>query len=396
MLGPDSYGILGAILSLLIIFTVPGTVITLTLTQIISEQNEEKKCGRIKYVLFSSMKILTYLGLCIFIFFILISSILKNLLNLPSEIPIICLGFSLIFITILPSPRGLLQGLQKFNSLGLNIALEKFLLCFFGALFIFFGMGVNGAILSYGIAPFIMLFFALIPLASIIRRKSESVDLSIYKYAFSIGIFSLCITIMSNIDTLFVRMFFTGDESGYFTAMKMLGEVIYFSALALGGVLLPKVSVLDLSNKSHEYLLRKALIYFGLFFLTVLTAFALAPNLIIQTFFGEAYTSISEYLLSYTFSMGVLSLAIIFMFYDISVKRSAFTYPLVLFTLIQITLLMGFHKTIDQIINIQILVFCMLLVTILFINLNFNEKKNYKKFGNLFWKRLIFFKKSSE
>src|SRR3990170_2950681 len=113
-LGPESYGILGSMLSLLYIFSVPSSVISTTLTQMVSEHKGREEYGKIKSILLLSAKKLVYIGMLIFIILILLSPIIKNLLNLPSGIPVIILGFSLIFSTIIPSPRGVLQGIQEF------------------------------------------------------------------------------------------------------------------------------------------------------------------------------------------------------------------------------------------------------------------------------------------
>ncbi len=372
-LGPESYGILGSMLSLLYIFSVPSSVISTTLTQIVSEHKGREEYGKIKSILLLSAKKLVYIGILIFIILILLSPIIKNVLNLPSGIPVIILGFSLIFNTIIPSPRGVLQGIQEFNGLGLNMAIEKPALLFFGAIFIYLGMGVNGAVLSYGAGAIIVLIFAIIPLRSILKKGSEKVSLSVYKYAFPILVLTFGITIMSSIDIFFVRKYFTAEVSGYFTALKMMGEVIYFLSLALAGVLLPKVSELNTLDKAHGFLLKKALMYFGIVLLAMLSAYAFAPEIIITILFGKSYSSFSQYLVWYTLAMGLLSLSIIFMFYDVSAKRTAFRYPLIFFTLLEIALLMRFHGTIEQIILVQVATFSMLLATVIIINRRFKK-----------------------
>ncbi|MFA4955719.1 MAG: oligosaccharide flippase family protein [Candidatus Methanoperedens sp.] len=367
-LGPEDYGILGSMLSLFYIFSVPSVVITTILTQIISEQKGKEDYGKIKSILLISTKKLAYIGLAIFLMLIFLSPLLKNILNLSSEIPVIVLGFSLIFISILPSPRGVLQGIQDFTSLGLNIAIETPALLFFGAVFVYLGMGVNGAILAYGMASFVVMILAFIPLKSILEKKSDKVNLSVYKYAYPIFILILCITIMSSIDILFVRRYFPSEVSGYFTAMKMLAGAIYFLSIPLGGVLLSKVSELKTLNMVHSFLLKKTLFYFGAFIAAVLSAYALAPEMIITILFGKGYSSISQYLVWYAFAMGLLSLAVIIMFYDVSVKKTSFKIPLIIFTLLEIILLTIFHETLGMIIAAQIATFFGLLVTVIIIN----------------------------
>jgi len=170
---------------------------------------------------------------------------------------------------------------------------------------------------------------------------------------------------MSSIDIFFVRKYFPGEISGYFTAVKMLGMVIYFSAGALGGVLLPKVSELKARNSMHGFLLRKALVHFGILLAGVLSAYALAPGFIITMLFGKGYSSFACYLVWYALAMGLLSVAVIFMFYDVSAKRTAFRYPLVVFTVMQAALLAMFHESIDQIIGVQIATFLVMLVSVM-------------------------------
>lgn len=366
-LGPESYGILGSMLSLLYIFAVPGSVITTTLTQVISEHKGRGEFGKIRSIFLVSIRKLIYLGLIIFLVLILLSPFIKNILNLPSETPVIMLAFSLIFITVLPSPRGVLQGMQEFGSLGFNMAIEKPVLLLSGALFIYSGMGINGVLLSYGACAFVVLVLALLPLRSVLKEKSEKVNISVYKYASPIFILILSITILSSIDIFFVRSYFSAEISGYFTTLKMLGEVLYFLAVALGGVLLPKVSEMKSLDKAHAFMLKKALTYFGIVFAAVLFAYAIAPGFIVTFFFGKSYSSIAGYLVWYALAMGLLSLAVIFMFYDISVKRTAFRYPLILITFLEIILLMMFHETIDQIIGVQIATFSVLLATVIII-----------------------------
>lgn len=370
-LGPESYGILGSMLSLIYIFSVPSSVIMTTLAQMVSEINGKGDYGGIKSILFLSLRKLAIIGLLIFISLVLVSPLLKNILSLPSELPVVLLGFSLIFMTMLPSPRGVLQGMQEFTGLGLNIAFEKPVLLFSGVVLVNLGMGVSGAILSFGIASAVVLALALIPLRSIFGTKNSRVELSAYKYASPIFILIFCITIMDSVDILFVRRFFAAEVSGYFTAMKMLGQVVYFLSIALGGVLVPKVSELNSLNKMHSFLLRKALIYFGIFLAVVISAYLLASDMIIVVLFGDGYSSISPYLVWYTFAMAMLSLAIIFMFYDVSAKRMAFRYPLIIFTLMYVILLFIFHATIEQVIAVEIAVFFMLLVTVILINRRF-------------------------
>ncbi|VVB86697.1 Polysaccharide biosynthesis protein [uncultured archaeon] len=366
-LGPDNYGILGSMLSLFYIFSVPSSVITTTLAQVVSEQKVNMEYGKIKSILLISAKKLVYIGVIIFVILVILSPFLKKILNLPSEIPVIFLGFSLIFITIVPSPRGVLQGMQEFGSLGFNMLIEKPLLVLFGIVFIYHGMEVNGAILSYGISTLVIIILAFIPLRFVLEKKSEPVNLSVYKYASPIFVLFLCITILSSIDVLFVRKYFPADMTGYFTAMKMLGEVIYFLALAIGVVLLPKVSELNKLKLTHGFLLWKALIYFVIPLAAILSAYALAPELIITMLFGKDYSSISGYLVWYGLAMGLLSLTIIFMFYDVSAKKTAFMYPLILFTILEIFLFMVFHETIGQIIGVQIGVFLILLASVMII-----------------------------
>lgn len=85
-------------------------------------------------------------------------------------------------------------------------------------------------------------------------------------------------------------------------------------------------------------------------------------------FSASVVSFFAGYLVWYALGMGLLSLAVIFMFYDVSAKRTAFRYPLVVFTAMQVFLLVMFHESIEQIIGVQIVTFLILLISVVMIN----------------------------
>src|SRR5437016_13275261 len=65
--------------------------------------------------------------------------------NLGSTIPILILGFSIALIWQVAIPRGVLQGLQRFTSLSLNLSLELVVRTIVVVLLLKAGYAVSGA-----------------------------------------------------------------------------------------------------------------------------------------------------------------------------------------------------------------------------------------------------------
>jgi O-antigen/teichoic acid export membrane protein len=125
-LGVSEYGVFGALLALLTIFSLPAGAISSGITKYSSRFHSEKNYNKIGILRKKVMIFVIIAAAIIFLLMIIFSRFISNYLNIESNIPIIIVGFCLIVSVILPVNRGILQGMKKYKILSINMIIEAF------------------------------------------------------------------------------------------------------------------------------------------------------------------------------------------------------------------------------------------------------------------------------
>ena len=179
---------------------------------------------------------------------------------------------------------------------------------------------------------------------------------------------------MYSIDLVLVKHFFNAVESGYYTAAGLLGKVLFFATLSISQVMFPKVSELHDKKEKHKHLLIRSLLISLAIIIPTIVIYYLFPRLVVNILFGPKFLEIIPYIGPFAIIMGLFSLIYIITFYKLSINKKRFLYILVLFNIIQITLITLFHSSITQIINI--LIVYMLTLFIVMFSLTMLNSKN--------------------
>ena len=107
--------------------------------------------------------------------------------------------------------------------------------------------------------------------------------------------------------------------------------------------------------------------------------FYLFPKLIVNILFGPQFFEAVPYIGKFAVIMGLFSLIYITTFYNLSINKKRFIYILLAFNIIEIILIILFHASLMQIINI--LMFFMLVLFIILFSLTLSSK-NGRTFNN--------------
>ena len=374
ILGPADYSILGVILSIIYIMSIGLNTLQIGITKFVSNFNVKKEYSKISYLIDRSIKKLIIYGITLMIIFILITPLLSKFLHITIT-PLLIISPCIIFLMILPINRGSLQGLQRFKGLSLNLIIEGTIKLFGGILLVLLGFGVYGAIISIVSSYIIPFFVGFYPLRDIIKKKKKEFNTKeVYKFSFPVLIALISLTLMYSIDLILVKHFFNAVESGYYTAAGLLGKVLFFATLSIGQVMFPKVSELYNKKEKHKHLLIKSLFISLVIIIPSIVIYYLFPELIVNILFGPKFLEIISYIGPFAVIMGLFSLVYIITFYRLSINKKRFLYILVLFNIIQITLIVLFHSSLMQVVNI--LIFYMLSLFIVTFSLTMLNSKN--------------------
>lgn len=365
-LGPADYGILGALLSLVYLIVIPLNTIQTTVTKFTSNFKAKKEYGKINYLLNHSIKKLFLCGIILVSIFLLLSGSIANFLHLPSLSPLLLMGILILFSLLLPINRGILQGLQKFNKLGVSYIFEGATKLGVGILLvIIIHFRVNGAISAFVLSSAIPFLFTLYLLRSLLPKKQVKFNTKpVYKYSIPVLIMMLGMTAIYSIDMLLVKHFFNPTQAGHYAAISLLGKIIFFASFAISMVMFSKVSESYASQKNPKPFLYKSLLLVMIISLPIVLFYFLFPGFTINLLFGQDYLVVKNLLGPFALVMLLFSLTYVITSYNVSVHKTKFLYLLVSFNLLEALLIFLFHNTLLQVIQILIV-----LTTLLFISM---------------------------
>ncbi len=367
MLGPVDYGVLAALISIFCIIQVfSGTVKTVTV-KFVSSFAAQEQFDKIRSFMIKLSENLFIASLILFLLFIIFSSRVAQFLNIPIISPIILLSTFLLMVFVLPLNRGILQGLQEFKKLALNLTIEPAVKLFLGVFLVFLGFRVNGAVFAIFVGMFLAYLFSLYPLKFLFKyKKSSKIDYKeIKSYSFPVFISLLCLTLMYSIDVVLIKHFFDAYQAGLYAALSTLGKIIFFAFGAVAAAMFPIVSDLHERKQEHSHVLRNSLAIVFIGSAVALFFYFLFPKLIIGLLFGAAYLEISPYLGFFGVFTFLFSLASVFTYYFLSIGKTNFVFLLAIACLAEIIGIYLFHSSVFQVVLILNIVMFLLLISLI-------------------------------
>ncbi len=352
----EQYGILFSLTSLLSIILIISMAISTTLAKFTSKLRAEGRLGGVNYLWHYSLKRAFLIGIAIFALLAGISPLISQFLNINNLFyPLIL--FSTILISLAYSTNtGVLQGLQRFLPLGSASALLAFLIVTLGALLVYAGFGIYGGLAAFPLSYIVVLlltFFFLRNLSHIGNEQIAMVGIRSYAGLTLLAIFA--VTMLTNVDVVLARHYLSAADAGNYSAISVLGRVALYAPLGVATAMFPKTSELFESGGDYQRILSRAILLVLLIAGGVVLIYWLFPQFIIQFLFGDKYPLIAPYLLTYGLAMALFALSSVLMRYFLSINQTKVAYLLLGVTVLQLVLIMFFHSSIAQLVNILLI-----------------------------------------
>jgi len=347
VLGPEDYGILGSLIAILGIATIPLGAVQIVIAKFTSKLKTQEEFGKIKGLFLRSFRKLFIYGFLVFVPLIALSPVVAGFLNIPSAIPIILIGISIIFSFVIPVNFGVLQGLQNFKQLGLNQSLVFLLRLVVGVFLVSWGFGLNGAALAFSVSTASVVLVTFLPLRGVLKQKmSRDIDVpAIYKYYWNTLLVFTGFILITNIDVILAKHFFTATQAGYYVAASVLAKIAFFLSGIITTVMFPKAVEMHSARSNARPLLKKGLLYMILLLVLLVSSYLAMPDFIVVFFFGSGYSESAMLIGPLVMAMSLLAVSNVIAFYNMSVSRMGFVYILLAFALAEIPLLFLFHST---------------------------------------------------
>jgi O-antigen/teichoic acid export membrane protein len=243
MLSPEDYGKIVSLVSLFVIVGILLQTVTTVVTKTTTTLVADSRMDHVGSFYRRSLKFNFLLGIGLFVILIAASAFITRLLNLGNVLYCVILFSSFLFAFPVASNWGILQGLQRFVSLGSNQALFKFLQLLIAVLLVAFGMGVVGGITAIPLSYLLLLVVSLFLLKSLPTSSHQQAPLTgIGRYTLQTLLAFTAITVMTNVDVIIAKHFLTPVEAGNYSAVSVLGRIAFYASAGISAVLFPKAA----------------------------------------------------------------------------------------------------------------------------------------------------------
>ncbi len=375
------YGELVTILSLLIILSVPSLTLNTVLIKFSASYQAQGDMASVKSLFVEASKKLFFASFVLLLISWFSKDYIAQFLQIDDSNLLIYLGI-LTIVTIFFTINGaFLQGLLKFEAFTSASFLNSFLRIIFAAGLIYLGLNVRGALAGLILALFSAYLLTLVFLKKILTFPGGQL-VNWRKIFYFVGpAFSslLGITILSTVDIILVKHFFSPIEAGLYSAVTVTGRVIIFTCLPITQVIFPVVVQRFEAGKPYHKFVVAGLIMTALIGATISLLYLLWPELVLKGFFfsrSSEYQAAGYLLAVYSVFITLFSLNTLLTYLFLSLQKVKFSIAPLIAGVLQGILIWFFHQNLNQVIIVNIIAnFLLLLVLSLYYWFNLKRVK---------------------
>jgi len=306
VLGPSTYGQVAFLIALYAVGTGPALILIVVLARYTAMLTARGDPG-VGSLLTRTVRLIAIPCLLLILLTTLFARPIAAFEHLGSTIPILILGFAVALIWQVAIPRGILQGLQRFTSLSLNLSLELILRTIAVTLLLKAGYAVSGAMAAVFVGLAVVFFLGLYSLRDHFRRVGTRVQLRVmagFSLTAAAGIIG--VQILYNQDVILAVHYLNSHDGGIYGGLNKIGTILFFLTLSVSQVLFPRV-VEAVAKEQHpgRILLSSAGILTALG-AGALLVFAVVPGLVVGILFGPSFRDA----IPLVFPVGLIGLAL--------------------------------------------------------------------------------------
>lgn len=361
-LGPEAFADAAILITFLLILSFIGMTFQIVTTNFIINLNESKQAVFTKLITKTALLFGSILGFSIILF----RNQLQELFHTKSSAMFLIFGFGIPLYFLMSVNRGMSQGKNELYNLSKTYTAEMLSRLIFTITIILFVPNLpTSIIVAIGIT--LSFVFGLFPFQnSIIKTptldKRELLNTKTIATFFALTAFyELTQIIINNSDVILVKHYFNNTDAGLYASLALIGRVVYFVAWMFVMLLLPKVLLLKKEGKNTQPILMKYVGYIAMLSTIIILVTFLFPEIVILAMFGEDYLSIAFLLWKYALATSVFAIANIFAYYFISINKYLPVVVSAILGLTQIGLIVLFHNSLEQVVDMQIISMVILL-----------------------------------
>jgi len=306
ILGPSIYGQVAFLIALYAVGTAPALILIVVLARYTATLAARGDTG-VRSLLTRTVRLITIPCLLAVLVTTLMARPVATFEHLGSTIPILILGFSIALVWQVAIPRGILQGLQRFTALSLNLSLELVVRTVLVFVLLKAALAVSGAMAAVFAGLAFAFFLGLYTLRDHFRGTGSRVKLRVmagFSVTAAAGIIG--VQILYNQDVILAEHYLSSHDGGIYGGLNKIGTILYFLTLSVSQVLFPRVVEAVAKEQHPGRILLSSAGILALLGAGALLVFLVAPGLVVAVLFGPGFRDATPYV----FAVGVIGLAL--------------------------------------------------------------------------------------
>jgi O-antigen/teichoic acid export membrane protein len=373
-LGPEQYGVFGALFALFYLVNVLGRGIRFSATRFTAELADDGPA--LSAFTRGFLRQSTLFSCGVFVALVALTPLLSDFLDVSGPLFVVAIAGAAPFGLALTANFGTFQGLQWFTPLGSYKVLLAAVKLALGVGLVVLGYGVYGAFGALVLSSVVVFGATTLHL----RRRLEGAESPTveafdyeraYRYTVPAVLTGFCLTVPTTVDVILAKHFFPARVAGLYVAASVLGKILVFLPMGISTALFPKVSTgeTDEIDETDERidgdvptpesaatgLLTRALVYTAGIAGVGAAVYWLAPTFVLTTFYGAAYADAAPLLRWYGAAILAFALASVVLNFELARDRNRFVYGFTALSLVEIALMWVLHGSPLQFVQVLLL-----------------------------------------
>jgi O-antigen/teichoic acid export membrane protein len=311
LLGPSEYGSLGSLLALFYLASIIyGPVLSVVTKEVafLNSKNENTVLSQF----FNSIRKEVFILLSIILITIIsCSGLLSKYLKIQNLLPIIITAFLIMLSGLLQFNQSVLSALKQYTIISKSKIIEAFIRVSIACILLYFGAGLNGVLISFGLAYLFVLLWTqkFIP-QNLINKNEKNYKLNradIYFMGIKFFLASLFFQISINISSIYIQHYYSSTVNGYWTAGMNVSRITLLFSDGVNQVLYPEL-VGEVDSKRRKKLIKIAMVIIFLISGSSAVMCWIMPDFIINLIYGSKYINATKFLKWQSLLMIIISL----------------------------------------------------------------------------------------
>lgn len=368
MLSPSTYGELIALFSLVVIVTVPTSAAQMLIAERLATLRAQGNFGRIQYLLRYATSHIGALSLVVGVGYAAAIPLVVQVFHIAvlgpalATLPLLVVSFFVSFC------QGVLQGLERFRTLGLVLVIVAASRIVVGVPWaLLAGGGAGGPIAGQSLGNVVAIVATWWAVRDVhlprgtgaaregLRRRPDATAL----WA-SLGF--IAFALLCNLDVILAKAFLNPAAGGRYAALVTIERMLLFLPGAIAIVTVPRAARARVEVGAHNHVLRSAALLVGASVIVAVIPAAVVPRFILVTMFGQSYAGAADGVLPIVIAGGGFALLDLLVAYTVSIGDRRSTYLMLAMLPVQAVAIVLLHHSATEIAAVQAVIVVVTLV----------------------------------